>query len=162
MSQQETIEQQMTEQFLDLYQSYRHQNQRDFYTSRVREFTRAQRQSTWVSIGLVFLTALAGTFEGVVPAPFKSILLLVAAICPILVTTLAGYTALHAFTQQAKLYRDAQRKLNHIRVPRQIPGQSPQAFADDIKAYVEDVEGVLKTERGFWGQLLEDIAPPGA
>ena len=56
--QQDVSQQQATEQFLAFYRTYRHQAQLDYYEKRVREFTNAQRQAIWFSIGLVFLAAL--------------------------------------------------------------------------------------------------------
>lgn len=159
MSQSEIVEQQATEQFLDLYQSRRHEDQLNFYTNRVKEFTNAQRQALWFSIGLVFATALAGALEGITTSWLRTTLLLIAAICPILSTALAGYSALHGFTQQAKLYRDARNNLMHIRVPASPAGKLD---AEAVGAYVSQVEGVLQKEHGFWGQLAEGMTPPGS
>lgn len=161
MSQQEIIKQQAAEQFLELYQSYRYQNQLDYYEKRVKEFTNAQRQAIWLSIGLVFLTALAGAFEGVATSWIKSALLLVAAICPILSTALAGYTALRGFTQQAKLFHDARQNLIHIHAPAILPDKPQGELNSEIAKYISKVEDVLQTEHGFWGQLAEGMTPPG-
>lgn len=162
MSQSEIVEQQATEQFLDLYQSRRHEDQLTFYTNRVKEFTNAQRQALWFSIGLVFATALAGALEGITTSWLRTTLLLIAAICPILSTALAGYTALHGFTQQAKLYRDARNNLMHIRVPASPDDQPGKLDIEAISTYVSQVEGVLQREHGFWGQLAEGMTPPGS
>ena len=161
MSQQDTLQQEATQQFLELYQEYRYQNQLDYYARRVKEFTNAQRQAVWLSIGLIFLTALAGAFEGVTGSWVKSALLLIAAICPILSTALAGYTALRGFSQQAKLYRDAHRNLVHLRVPEIAAQASRETERAIVEEYVNKVENVLQTEHGFWGQLAEGMAPPG-
>lgn len=160
MSQPEIVDQQATEQFLDLYQSHRHQDQLDFYTHRVKEFTNAQRQALWFSIGLVFATALAGALEGITTSWLRTTLLLIAAICPILSTALAGYSALHGFTQQAKLYRDARNNLMHIRIPKSSEDQPGSLDTEAISTYVRQVEDVLQKEHGFWGQLAEGMAPP--
>jgi hypothetical protein len=162
MSQQDVLNQQATEQFLDLYQSERLQSQLDYYEKRVKEFTNAQRQAIWLSIGLVFLTALAGAFEGIATSWLRVTLLLIAAICPILSTVLAGYTALRGFTQQAKLYHDARRNLIHIHAPAFRADQPQRDLSNEISKYVNKVEDVLQTEHGFWGQLTEGMTPPGA
>lgn len=164
MDQRDVINQQDLEraqQFLEVYQVYRYQDQLDYYGKRVREFTNAQRQAIWLSIALVFLTAVAGAFEGIATSWVKSALLLIAAICPILSTALAGYTALLGFTQQAKLYHDAQKSLTRIRIP-VIPAAGDQNSPDDrVEKYVSSVETILQTEHGFWGQLAEGMTPPG-
>lgn len=51
------------EQFLQLYQRYRYEDQCEFYTSRQQEFTHAQNQAFTLSIGLIFLASLAGALE---------------------------------------------------------------------------------------------------
>ncbi|HEY3991543.1 MAG TPA: hypothetical protein VGM01_01575 [Ktedonobacteraceae bacterium] len=159
-SQQDISNQQATEQFLALYQTYRHQDQLAYYQKRVKEFTNAQRQAIWLSIGLVFVAGLAGAFEGATTSWVRSTLLLIAAICPILSTTLAGYTALRGFTQQAKLFHDAQRNLLHIHAPEVQPDLLPLDLNKEVEKYVNKVEGVLQTEHGFWGQLAENMTPP--
>lgn len=161
MSQQEVSDKQAAEQFLEVYQMHRYQNQLGFYARRVREYTNAQRQAVWLSTGLFLLTALAGIFEDLATSWVKTTLLLVAAICPILSTALAGYTALHGFAQQAKLYHDARRNLISIPMPKIRPGQSQHDPGREISEYVHKVEDVLQAEHGFWGQLADGMAPPG-
>ncbi len=161
MNPQETANREAAQQFVELYQFYRQQDQINFYTKRVREFTSAQRQAIWISICLVFITALAGAFAGLATSWLKLTLLLIAAICPILSTTLAGYTALHGFTQQAKLYADARRNLIHIQAPDGDLDLAEHDPGDTISKYVGKVEDVLQKEHGFWGQLAEGMAPPG-
>jgi hypothetical protein len=161
MNQQEVSEKQAAEQFLEVYQLYRYQNQLNYYTRRIREYTNAQRQAIWLNIGLVFLTALAGILEGITTSWVKTTLLLIAAICPILSTALAGYTALRGFAQQTKLYHDARRNLVHIPAPKVRPDQLSHDLGRDISEYVHKVEGVLQAEHGFWGQLAEGMTPPG-
>ncbi len=162
MSQSEIVDQQASRQFLEVYQNYRHQDQLDYYTRRVKEYTNAQREAIWFSIGFVFLTALAGALEGLTSDWLQTTLLIIAAISPILSTTLAGYTALHGFTQQAKLYRDARNNLKHIHMPAFKPDQAESISDAVINEYVEQVEEVLQKERGFWGQLADTLTPPGS
>jgi SMODS and SLOG-associating 2TM effector domain 1 len=161
MSQSKTAEQQATRQFLQLYEQFRHQDQMNYYTLRVREYTNAQRQAIWLSIGFVFVTALAGALEGVASGWLQTTLLIIAAVSPILSTALAGYTALHGFTQQAKLFRDAFNNLRHIHMPEVESEADPDIDEATVNDYVKKVEAVLQKERSFWGQLAEGMAPPG-
>lgn len=162
MSQQVFSEQERTSDFLRLYRTFRYDNQIQFYERRVKEYVNAQRQAIWLSIGLIFLTALAGAIESVVPSWLRTPLLLIAAICPILSTALAGYTALHGFTQQAKLFRDARNNLVNIVEPAPGSAENTGVLAEQIEAYVQQVEEVLQKEHSFWGQLVADLTPPGA
>lgn len=161
MNQQTFTDMDKARDFLEIYRTERYNNQIAYYESRVREFSNAQRQAVWCSIGLVFLTALAGALEGIAQSWLKVVLLLLAAVCPILSTALAGYTALHGFTQQAKLYRDARKNLLRIEEPQILPDQPAEAAATQVSTYVKQVEDVLQTEHGFWGQLAEGMTPPG-
>lgn len=161
MSQQIFTEQERRKDFLEIYRSARYDHQVTFYTDHVKEFTRAQNQAVWGSIVLVFLTALAGILESIASSWLKVVLLLIAAIFPILSTALAGYAALHGFTQQAKLYRDARRNLLRIEEPGFQPDQPENVVANQISVYVQQVEDVLQKEHSFWGQLAEGMTPPG-
>ncbi len=162
MNQRSFTELERASDFLRLYRTFRYENQIQFYERRVKEYVNAQRQAIWVSITLVFLTALAGAIESVVPPWLRSILLLIAAICPILSTALAGYTALHGFTQQAKLFRDARNNLLTITEPDLPDRADASSLAEQIDEYVQQVEEVLQREHSFWGQLVQDLPPPGA
>jgi hypothetical protein len=148
-------------QFLQFYQLYRHKNQLDYYVEREKEYTHAQSQAIWLSIGLIFLAALAGAFEAIPVNWVQFTCLLLAAICPILSTTLAGYNALYAFEQQAKIYRDARQNLETLAVhmPEVQPGQGEAEFAQRVERYVLETELVLNTERGYWGQLAKEMKP---
>jgi hypothetical protein len=151
-----------TEQFFQLYLRYRHKDQFDFYASREKEYRRAQSQALGMSIGLILLASLAGAFEALPLSWFEHLCLLVAAICPVLATALAGYNALYAFEQQAKLYRDARQNLERILVQTSLIQQglhSPD-FASHIHTYVHEVESILHTESGYWGQLAKTMKPP--
>ncbi len=150
------------EQFLQLYQRYRYEEQFKFYTSRQKEFTRAENQAFAISIGLIFIAALAGALEGIPLSWFRLVCLLTAAICPMLSATLTGYTALYAFEQQAKLYQDALYNLQKVRMhlPATQQGLSEADFAQQLHVYVQEVEKILQVERGQWGQLARNMKPP--
>jgi hypothetical protein len=152
---------QEAEQFLQLYQRYRHEDQLSFYIQREEEFTQAKNQALWFSIGLIFIAALAGAFETVSSSWVKLLCLLVAAICPVLSTTVTGYSALYAFEQQAKLYRDALQNLEEIQAHLPIIQQAVRQgdIASHLDTYIQSVETVLRTERGNWGQLARHMKP---
>lgn len=149
------------QQFLQIYQIYRHKNQLDFYTKREEEFAHAQHQTTWLSIGLFLCAALAGALGGVPVNWLQSICLLLAAICPVLSTMLTGYNALYAFEQQAKIYRDARQNLETLftQMPDFQPGQDELEFGKHVEKYVLETEIILSEERGYWGQLARNMKP---
>lgn len=148
-------------QFFRLYQRYRYEHQMSYYLSRQREFTRAQKQAIWLSIGLIFLTALAAALETTSLSWLRLTCLFLAAICPVLSTALAGYNALYAFEQQAKIYRDARQNLEmlHAKMPDFQKAQNKEEFARQLKVYVQETEMVLQTEHGYWGQLAKNMKP---
>lgn len=148
-------------QFLQFYQRHRHRNQLDFYTRREEEFSHAQNEAIWLSIGLIFFAALAGAAASISGGVFQLVCLLLAATCPVLSSTLAGYNALYAFEQQAKIYRDARQNLEKVDVtlPVPQPDQDEVAFARQVERYVLDTESILDTERGYWGQLARTMKP---
>lgn len=159
MSQQMPAEQEIREQFLQFYEKYRRQDQRDFYKRNIEEFTSAQRQAVWCTVILSFLTTAMGIIGGFVPSPSKPIFLALAAIFPIISTALAGYSALHGFEQQTKLYQDARKNLTSISFPNLQQEQQNGDPTSEIRSFVNKVEDVLQKEHSFWGQL--DIVPPG-
>ncbi len=149
-------------QFLNLYQSYRYENQLNFYKSRQREFTSAQTQAITISIGLIFLAAFAGALESIDIPWLRLTCMLAAAICPVLSTALAAYNALYAFEQQAKLYQDTTHNLLQTRVlaPDIKRGLSDFEFADQLNEYVHEVESIFQAEQGQWGQLAKKMRSP--
>lgn len=149
------------EQFLHLYERYRHRDQIEFYKNRQKEFSHAQNQALSLSIGLIFLAALAGALEAT-PLPWlRLVCLLLAAICPILSTALTAYSALYAFEQQAKLYQDAFYNLQKARaqLPEMHDGLSEDKFSQQLQTYVQQAEKILQIEHGQWGQLARTIKP---
>lgn len=150
------------ERFFRLYQRYRFEDQYTFYSSRRQAFTRAQNRTFSLSLGLIFLAALAGSLETLSWPWLKLVCLLTAVICPILSTALTGYNALFAFERQAKLYQDALSNLQKARVylPVLQPGLSEADFTQQLNTYVQEVEKVLQTEQGQWGQMAKNMKPP--
>lgn len=156
------MNQQNRKTFLKLYQHYRYEHQLSFYVNRHREFTRAQTQALVFSTGLMLLVALAGALESIDIIWFRMTCLLVAAICPVLATALTGYTALYAFEQQAKIYRDTMHNLHKMRAktPELQAGLNNADLAQQIGTYVSEVEKILQIEQGQWGQLAKNMKPP--
>jgi SMODS and SLOG-associating 2TM effector domain 1 len=151
-------------QFLKLYQSYRYEDQLNFYKSRQREFTSAQTQAITISIGLIFLAAIAGALESIDIPWLRLSCLLAAAICPVLSTALAAYNALYAFEHQAKLYQDTAHNLLQARalIPDLKPGLNDTEYADQLRNFVHEVEDTFLAEQGQWGQLAKNMKPPEA
>jgi hypothetical protein len=147
--------------FLSLYRLYRYENQLKFYQDRRGAFTRAQTQAITLSIGLIFLAAIAGVFESTDVLWLKILCLLLAAICPVLATTLAAYSALYGFEQQAKLYQDTIINLQRARAlePDGQPGLSEDDFRTQLDKFVHEVENTFLAEQAQWGQLAKEMKP---
>jgi SMODS and SLOG-associating 2TM effector domain 1 len=149
-------------QFLKLYQTYRYEDQLHFYRSRQTEFTTANAEGTAISIGLMFLAAAIGGIASSVTIPWlKLTCLLVAAICPILSTALAGYSVLYGFELQAKLYQDTINNLlkAHAHEPSLKQGLSNADFAQALNDYISEVENTFLVEQGQWGQVARKMKP---
>lgn len=148
-------------QFQELYHRHRYEHQLSFYKKRQGEFTKAQTQAIVISIGLMFLVSLAGAFESVDVSWLRLTCLLAAAICPVLSTAFAAYSALYAFEQQAKLYQDTIINLERARVllPDVKQGQSEAAFGTQLDKFVDEVENTFLVEQGQWGQLAKKMKP---
>jgi ABC-type transport system involved in cytochrome bd biosynthesis fused ATPase/permease subunit len=143
--------------FLEIYRDYRVKDQLTYYDGRSEEFERARNQ---LVVMIATLTALAGLAGGLAAGnafgqrPLWAVL---AVVFPALATTLAGYDALYAFQHQAQLFQDAARSLDLARAA------APMATtADDqaVSQYVTEVETILVTEQGHWGQLISDLRLP--
>jgi membrane protein implicated in regulation of membrane protease activity len=150
-----------TLQFFRLYHRYRYEHQINYYSNRQKELTRAQNQAIWLSIGLIFLAALAAALETVSVPWFKYICLFLAVICPVLSSALAGYNALYAFEKQAKIYRDARQNLEMLdaRWPDLQQAQKEEEIVKQVNDYIQETEAILRTERGYWGQLAKSMRP---
>lgn len=149
------------QQFLELFQVYRYENQLNYYRARRIEFTKAQTQAILISIILVFLAAAAGVIASASESWLKVVCLLLAAILPVLSTAIAGYSVLYAFEQQAKLFQDTISNLLSARsvAPDVKPGLSETDFIIQLDKYVNEVENIFLAEQAQWGQLAKSMKP---
>ena len=152
-------------QFFDLYQKYRYEAQSNFYNGRRAEFEKARIQAIWFTSILMGLTALAAGLAPIngIPSWLKLSFLLMAAILPIVATTITAYSTLYGFEQQAKLYQDTINALLEAYLlspdPAVKPGLSETEFTELLDKYVEKVETVFHVEQGQWGQLATKMKP---
>jgi hypothetical protein len=149
-------------QFLELYRLYRYEDQLAFYKDRQQEFETANIEAISLSVGLIFLAALTAGVASATPLPWLRLTcLLIAAICPTLSTALAGYNALYAFEQQAKLYRDTAYSLmkTHALAPDVEQDLDDAEFAQKRDHYIHEVEAIFLVEQGQWGQLARKMKP---
>lgn len=150
-------------QFLQLYQQHRYNDQYRFYENRHKEFGKANTQAIVATIVLMFLTTVTGVVASTsVPFWLKLPCLLLAAIFPVLSTTLAAYGALYAFEQQAKLYQDTIIALSQTQLlsPEMKQGLDETAFIQASSQYIHEVENIFLVEQGQWGQLAKKMRPP--
>jgi hypothetical protein len=149
------------QQFLECYQEYRYNHQREFYRSRIEEFETARNQAivlTSVLIGCAGISSLLATANVL---GWRTGWVLLAVIFPTLATALTAYERLYSFERVAKLYRDAVRALPRTQEykPASPEGMIPDDYSKAIKAFVQEVETISRNEGGQWGQLMSEIRP---
>jgi ABC-type transport system involved in cytochrome bd biosynthesis fused ATPase/permease subunit len=149
------------ERFLDLYQQYRFEDQRGWYERRHAEFEVAYDQVITLTGLLMVLAGIAGALAAADVGGPKTLWAVLAVIFPALSTALSAYNGLYAFERQAKLYRDAANMMHRARAeaPDLKPEITEAGYRHVLSAYVNKVEGILRTEQGQWGQLISEIEP---
>jgi len=149
------------QQFLALYRKHRFEDQRAFYDSRRREFETARDQVLWLTAVFMVLTAAVAALASANVGGLKSLWAVLAVAFPALSTALAAYNALYAFERQAKIYGDAANALLRARAdsPDLKPAMDDAAFQEALRAHVEQIEQILRTEQAQWGQLIGEIKP---
>jgi len=151
------------EQFFELYQAERFEDQLGYYKRTQKELDRAKTEAVIGSITLLFLAGAAGLAASLNTVSWlKLSFLLFAAIAPIFSTALAAYSALYGFEHQAKLYQDTVNNLLHARALAPIVelNLTETEFAHLLNEYVQEVEKTFQKEQGQWGQLAEHMKPP--
>jgi hypothetical protein len=148
-------------QFLAFYERYRYEDQRTFYRSRIDEFESAHSQAIILTSVFMGCAGVASVLAALDAAQLRMWWALLAVIFPVVATAFAAYDRLYAFEQQTKLYHDAFRALPqaHKHLPFWKEGMSERDFQEAINAYVEEVEAILRSERGQWGQLISQVRP---
>jgi hypothetical protein len=155
------------EQFLALYQQYRFEDQRGWYQRRRAEYEAAYDQVIGLTGWLMVLAGTAGALAAAHVGGLKTLWAVLAVVFPVLSTALSAYNGLYTFERQAKLYRDAANMMLRARAdaPDLTQGITETGYRHKLSAYVNKVEGILRTEQGQWGQLtseIEPIEPPAA
>ncbi len=149
------------EQFLSLYLENRHKDQAAYYRSRHREFDRARSQAIILSGVLMFLASIVSLLAANDMFGEKWIWAILGVFFPALSAALTSYSSLYSFEQQAKLYQDASFALHRI----EASAVDLNRAADDadkeakLEAYVTQVEEILRSEQGQWGQLISQLKP---
>ena len=154
-------------QFLQLYTTHRHEDQRSYYEGRMAEYEAARAQALALTSVLMALATIASLLASANVLEGKQAWALLAALLPLLSTAISAFSSLYAFEQQAKLFHDAAQALLRARAEPPEHPQIPTAAESRaaLGAYVQQVEGVLRKEQGRWGQLMSEVKqaePPGA
>lgn len=146
------------QQFLNLYHTFRHEEQVGYYKARSGEFENAQKQGVYMAAGLMFLTAIVSLLISANLIGAKSVLAALGVILPALSAALTSYNSLYSFEQQSKLYKDAMNALHKAEASRLDAEQATEAeTVAKMEDYVNQVEGVFQKEQGQWGQLISEI-----
>jgi len=149
------------EQFLALYQQYRFEDQRGWYERRQAESEAAYGQVITLTGLLMVLAGTAAALASADVGGLKTLWAVLAVVFPAVSTALSAYNGLYAFERQAKLYRDAANMMLRTRAgaPDLKPEITQAGYRRALSAYVNKVEGILRTEQGQWGQLISESAP---
>ena len=143
-------------QFRDLYQRLRIADQMGWYEGRRDEYKKANQQAIVVRTVLLALAALAGVAAAqLVTGTGRAALGVVAALLAALAAAVTAFEALIGFTQVGKLYNDAALSLRAAEINWNNTGPH-----DDVAAELGEVEQILRTENGQWGQLVIEGTPP--
>ena len=140
--------------FRDLYTKLRITDQRDWYQDRRDEYKQASQQAIVVRTVLLALAALAGLAAQLVTGTDRALIGVAAALLAALAAAVTAYEALIGFTQVGKLYNDAALSLRAAEIDWTAVGPH-----DDVAAELGQVEQVLRTENGQWGQLVIEGTP---
>lgn len=143
-------------QLLDVYAERRLTDQRRYYDQRRDEYQRASGQLALVTAALVAVGGVAGVLAGADAFGGHAAWAIVAVAAPALATAVAAYETLFGFEENAKIFGDAFAALRLAELRRPAGPDDPGA----IRAWVEEVEGILQREQGRWGQLTGDAEPP--
>lgn len=140
------------DQFVEVYQAARVEDQRDYYLRRAKEFEAAHRQLLLVSSLVFGLSGTVGLIAGL-DVSGKLVWAVLAAILPAITAALAAYEGLYGFNRFAKRFNDAARNLRRVEPPR-VSGTDDER--DAVVDYVMRVEGIFRDELGQWGQLVAE------
>jgi hypothetical protein len=142
------------QQFNELFLKLRINDQLDFYSDRGAEYKAAHRQVVIVRNVLLAVAALAGGAAAFAPENWRPVLGLVSAVLAALATAVTAYDTLMGFQHLEKIYRDAADNLKEAAIDWRV------VTPENLKAEVDRVEEVFRSERGQWGQLLVTSAGP--
>ncbi|QQS46626.1 MAG: SLATT domain-containing protein [Acidobacteriota bacterium] len=148
-------------QFLSLYLDHRHKDQASFYRSRHQEYEKARSQAIILSGVLMFLASIVSLVAAYESVGEKWIWAVMGVFLPALSAAISSYGALYSFEQQAKLYQDALHALHRIEASALDLQHGADGADSDAKleAYVVQVEEILRSEQGQWGQLISQLKP---
>jgi hypothetical protein len=134
--------------FLEAYDVHRIRDQERYYADRVREYVAADRQASALAEGLLFLAGVAGVVAATWPE-YALLLGVLAAAFAATATVVGGWAQLVGFSKNAQLFRTAGDRLANERPDRPM---GPTVQADDAKAYITRMEGILIGEVRSWGK----------
>ncbi|HYN35026.1 MAG TPA: SLATT domain-containing protein [Ilumatobacteraceae bacterium] len=134
--------------FLGAYDTYRVQDQRDYYEARFREYSAADRQATGLREVLLFAAGACGLVAAAVEN-WRTGLGITVAVLSALSMIVAGWADVIGFRANAELYGSAATTLAHLRPSRPDPADDPSI--EEVTKYIDQVEAVLLGEVHAWG-----------
>lgn len=136
------------EDFLDVYDEHRVQDQLRFYKDRMEEYERAVRQTSWVNEGLLLAAGLCGVGATVWTGNARWFGLAGAGLGGLAGLVLA-WSAVIGFAANSELYRAARAGLTNLRAGRP---DGDEVTAEQVATYVTGVEEILLGEVRSWAE----------
>ena len=142
------------QEFLDLYDEARVNDQINWYKGRAEEYHSATKQAFLITQVLLLAAAICGLIGALDVA--RETLGLIAAILALVATLVAGWSALIGFSDNAERYSAAAKQLRKVRLDREAAAASDEAMA----AYMASAEQVMLGEVSSWEQQWTKLAKP--
>ena len=141
------------EEFLLAYRAHRVDDQMAYYARRAADNEKARREALWISAICLVFSALFGALATADQAR-RQIWAVIAAGFGALATTVGAYEAAFGFERLSRQFEDTRGALHitDVRGP-QGDGISAPGEPADILVFVDEVEGILRSEVDTWSQL---------
>ena len=139
------------EQLLDAYRQHRVEDQVGYYERRSGDYERARRLSVTITAALLVLAALFGAL-GAADANRRAVWAFTAAAFAALGTALTTFESAFGFERLSRQFGEtgAAVALRNVQGPKDDKGGVP--------GFVEDVEGILRSEVDRWSQQADPLA----
>jgi hypothetical protein len=146
--------------FLLAYRAHRIDDQVAFYARRAADNERARREALWISAACLVMAALFGALATADQAR-RQVWAVIAAGFGALATAVGAYEAAFGFERLSRQYADTRGAL-HIADVRGPQSDDDGSLAPhEVVGFVDNVEGILRSEVDRWSQPTSQVDRPG-